>query len=104
VTAIDATTQEQIMDLLAEAAAAGRAIIASTHDLACAADCFGRVIALNRTIVADGPASIALDAEVLARAYGGHVLTLEGGRVILDDAHHHDQPPRGESHYHDGPR
>jgi ABC-type Mn2+/Zn2+ transport system ATPase subunit len=100
VTAIDATTQQEIMELLAVEAARGRTVIASTHDLACAADCFGRVIAVNRHIVADGPASLALDADVLARAYGGHLLTLDGGRVILDDAHHHDQPPPGESHFH----
>jgi ABC-type Mn2+/Zn2+ transport system ATPase subunit len=101
VTAIDTTTQQEIMDLLAVEASRGRTVIASTHDLGCAADCFGRVIAVNRTIVADGPASIALDADVLSRAYGGHILTIEGGRIILDDAHHHDQPPPGESHFHD---
>jgi ABC-type Mn2+/Zn2+ transport system ATPase subunit len=101
VTAIDATTQQEIMDLLAVEASRGRTVIASTHDLGCAADCFERVIAVNRTIVADGPAAIALDADVLSRAYGGHLLTLEGGRVVLDDAHHHDQPPPGESHYHE---
>ena len=101
VTAIDATTQEQVMDVLAAEASSGRTVIASTHDLACAADCFGRVVAINRTVVADGPASIALDADVLARAYGGHLLNIGGGRMILDDAHHHDQPPQGESHYHE---
>ena len=103
VTAIDATTQQEIMDLLAVEASRGRTVIASTHDLACAADCFGRVIAVNRTLIADGPASIALDADVLSRAYGGHLLTLEGGRVILDDAHHHDEAPPGEAHFHDTP-
>jgi ABC-type Mn2+/Zn2+ transport system ATPase subunit len=100
VTGVDATTQQEIMDLLAELAAAGRAIIASTHDLACAATCFARVIAVNRTVVADGPASIALDAAILSRAYGGHILTLDGGRVLLDDAHHHDSASGGERHFH----
>jgi ABC-type Mn2+/Zn2+ transport system ATPase subunit len=104
VTAIDATTQEEIMDLLGEEAARGRTVIASTHDLACAAQCFQRVVAVNRTIVADGPASLALDADVLARAYGGHLLMLDGGRVILDDAHHHDEPPARERHFHDDER
>jgi ABC-type Mn2+/Zn2+ transport system ATPase subunit len=101
VTAIDATTQEEIMDLLAEETERGRTVIASTHDLACAAQCFQRVIAVNRTIVADGPASIALDADVLARAYGGHLLLIGDGRVILDDAHHHDAPPERERHFHE---
>jgi ABC-type Mn2+/Zn2+ transport system ATPase subunit len=101
VTAIDATTQEEIMDLLAEEAEHGRTVIASTHDLACAAQCFQRVIAVNRTIVADGPSSIALDTDVLARAYGGHLLMIGDGRVILDDAHHHDAPPERERHFHE---
>jgi ABC-type Mn2+/Zn2+ transport system ATPase subunit len=101
VTGIDATTQEEIMDVLGAQATAGRTVIASTHDLACAAECFGRVVAVNRTIVADGPAEIALDASVLARAYGGHLLLLAGDRVVIDDAHHHDQETPGERHYHD---
>jgi len=104
VTAIDPVTQDDIMDVLGEEAAAGRTVIASTHDLACAAECFQRVVAVNRTIVADGPSSIALDAEVLARAYGGHLLRLEGGRVLVDDAHHHDEPPAHERHFHEGGR
>jgi ABC-type Mn2+/Zn2+ transport system ATPase subunit len=104
VTAIDPATQDDIMDVLGDEAAAGRTVIATTHDLACAAECFQRVVAVNRTIVADGPSSIALDAAVLARAYGGHLLRLEGDRVLLDDAHHHDEPPAHERHFHEGGR
>jgi ABC-type Mn2+/Zn2+ transport system ATPase subunit len=100
VTGVDATTQQEIMDILAASAADGRTILATTHDLACAAECFARVVAINRTVVADGPASIALDPDILARAYSGHLLVLGGGRVILDDAHHHDEST-AEQHYHD---
>jgi ABC-type Mn2+/Zn2+ transport system ATPase subunit len=101
VTGIDATTQEEIMDVLAAESARGRTVIATTHDLACAAECFGRVVAINHTIVADGPAEIALDADVLARAYSGHLLTLGGGLAMLDDAHHHDEDASGEHHFHE---
>jgi ABC-type Mn2+/Zn2+ transport system ATPase subunit len=101
VTGVDATTQQEIMDVLAACARHGQTIIATTHDLACAAQCFERVVAINRTVVADGPAAIALDPEMLARAYSGHLLVLDGGRMILDDAHHHDEPPAGEPHFHD---
>jgi ABC-type Mn2+/Zn2+ transport system ATPase subunit len=104
VTAIDPATQDDIMDLLGLESAAGRTVIATTHDLACAAECFERVVAVNRTIVADGPSSIALDAAVLARAYGGHLLRLEGGRILVDDAHHHDEPAPHERHFHEGGR
>jgi ABC-type Mn2+/Zn2+ transport system ATPase subunit len=102
VTAIDPATQDDIMDLLGTEAAAGRTVIATTHDLACAAECFNRVVAINRTVVADGPSSIALDAAVLARAYGGHLLRLEGDRVLIDDAHHHDEA--AERHFHEDGR
>ncbi len=101
VTGVDATTQQEIMDILAANAAMGRTIIATTHDLACAAQCFQRVVAINRTVVADGPAEIALDPEMLARAYSGHLLLLDGTRAMLDDAHHHDESG-AERHYHDG--
>ncbi|MDQ3691052.1 MAG: metal ABC transporter ATP-binding protein [Chloroflexota bacterium] len=101
VTGVDAATQQEIMDILATNAAMGRTIIATTHDLACAAECFQRVVAINRTVVADGPAKIALDPEMLARAYSGHLLVLEGNRFMLDDAHHHDESG-AERHFHDG--
>ncbi len=101
VTGIDARTQDAIMTVLQEQADEGCTVIATTHDLACAAECFRRVIAVNGTVVADGPAAIALDPNVLASAYSGHLLVLEGGRVIIDDAHHHDQPPGDERHFHE---
>ena len=101
VTGIDATTQELLMDLLEEQAARGKTVVATTHDLACAAQRFQQVLAINRTVVAYGPSNLVLDADVLARAYGGHLLMLEGRTVVLDDAHHHDDAPGGERHFHD---
>jgi len=101
VTGIDAATQEDLMDVLEAQTRAGKTVIATTHDLACAASRFQRVLAINRTIIADGPSSLVLDPEVLSRTYGGHLLVLGGQTVVLDDAHHHDEPPRGERHYHD---
>jgi len=101
VTGIDATTQELLMDLLEAEAARGKTVVATTHDLACAAQRFQRVLAVNRTVVAYGPSNLVLDAEVLSRAYGGHLLVLEGRTVILDDAHHHDEAAPGERHFHD---
>ena len=101
VTGIDTSTQELLMDLLEAQAARGKTVVATTHDLACAAQRFQRVLAVNRTIVAHGPSNIVLDADVLARAYGGHLLVLGGGTVVLDDAHHHDDPAPGERHFHE---
>jgi len=101
VTGIDPTTQELLMDLLEAQAKRGKTVVATTHDLATAAERFHQVLAVNRTVVAYGPAEIVLDAEVLARAYGGHLLVLDGGRVLLDDAHHHDDAAPGERHFHE---
>jgi ABC-type Mn2+/Zn2+ transport system ATPase subunit len=101
VTGIDPATQELLMDLLEAQAKRGKTVVATTHDLAAAADRFHQVLAVNRTVVAYGPSEIVLDADVLARAYGGHLLLLGGGRVLLDDAHHHDDAAPGERHFHD---
>jgi ABC-type Mn2+/Zn2+ transport system ATPase subunit len=102
VTGIDATTQEDLMDILESEARGGKTIIATTHDLACVAQRFGDVLAINRMVIAHGRASLVLDPDVLSRTYGGHLLVLEGGAVLLDDAHHHDEAAPGERHFHDG--
>jgi ABC-type Mn2+/Zn2+ transport system ATPase subunit len=101
VTGIDVTTQELLMDLLEAQAARGKTVVATTHDLACAAQRFQQVLAVNRTVVAYGPSDIVLDASVLAQAYGGHLLVIEGRTVVLDDAHHHDDSHPGERHFHE---
>jgi len=102
VTGIDATTQEDLMDILESEARRGRTVVATTHDLACAAQRFQSVLAVNGTVIAHGPSSLVLDQDVLAATYGGHLLVLGGGAVVLDDAHHHDEPAPGERHFHDG--
>ncbi|MDQ2965186.1 MAG: metal ABC transporter ATP-binding protein [Chloroflexota bacterium] len=102
VTGVDATTQEDLMDVLEAEARRGKTVIATTHDLACAAQRFQRVAAINRTVIAHGPSSLVLDPEVLAKTYGGHLLVLGGRAVVLDDAHHHDEAAGGEAHFHEG--
>ncbi|HEY0444512.1 MAG TPA: metal ABC transporter ATP-binding protein [Candidatus Limnocylindrales bacterium] len=102
VTGVDATTQEDLMDILEAEAKRGKTVIATTHDLACAAQRFQRVAAINRTVIAHGPSSLVLDPDVLARTYGGHLLFLGGQGVVLDDAHHHDEAAGGEAHFHEG--
>jgi manganese/iron transport system ATP-binding protein len=101
VTGIDPTTQEDLMELLEGEARRGKTVVATTHDLALAAQRFHRVLAINRTVVAHGPASLVLDPNVLAKAYGGHLLVLGTGAVVLDDAHHHDDAAPGEIHFHE---
>jgi ABC-type Mn2+/Zn2+ transport system ATPase subunit len=101
VTGIDAITQELLMDILEAQAERGKTVVATTHDLACAAQRFQQVLAINHTVVAYGASDLVLDADVLAKAYGGHILMLEGRTVVLDDAHHHDDAAPGERHFHE---
>jgi manganese/iron transport system ATP-binding protein len=104
VTGVDVKTQEDLMAILEAEAEAGRTIIATTHDLASAAHHFHEVVFVNGRIVATGSADMVLDPELLTATYGGHVIVLPAGdHTIIDDAHHHDQAPVGERHFHDGP-
>lgn len=103
VTGVDVTTQEDLMDVLEAEARAGRTVVATTHDLACAAHRFHQAAFVNGRIVATGSADMVLDPELLAATYGGHVIVLPAGeRTVIDDAHHHDESPAGERHFHDG--
>jgi ABC-type Mn2+/Zn2+ transport system ATPase subunit len=106
VTGVDATTQEDLMDVLEAQTRAGRTVVASTHDLLCAAQRFADAAFINGRVVATGPAQLVLDQRLLAETYGGHVLILqgEGGSttLALDDAHHHDHAPGNEQHFHEG--
>jgi manganese/zinc/iron transport system ATP- binding protein len=103
VTGVDATTEEDLMRLLEAEAAAGRTVIASTHDLAAAAHHFHQVALINGRIVAMGPSDIVMNRDLLRTTYGGHVVVLpEGEGTIIDDAHHHDDAPSGERHFHEG--
>lgn len=101
VTGVDAATQEDLMRILDAEARTGKTVIASTHDLASAAQHFRSIVAVNRTIVAQGDASLVLDTDVLLRTYGGHLLFVGDKAVVIDDAHHHDQAAGGEVHHHD---
>jgi ABC-type Mn2+/Zn2+ transport system ATPase subunit len=105
VTGVDARTQEDLMDVLEAEARAGKTVIATTHDLICAAQRFHQAALINGRLIAQGSAELVLDQELLSETYGGHVLILpgEGERLVIDDAHHHDEAP-GERHYHDEAR
>lgn len=62
---VDAPARTALLGLLGELCAQGRAILVATHDLHLARTCFDRCLALNGTLVADGPAAEALDPAAL---------------------------------------
>ena len=92
-TGIDAPSQEVILDALEARRRAGATIVMTTHDLAQAARVCDRLLLLNRSLVAAGSIYEVFRPEVLGRAYGGELLVLEGGAVLVDDAHHHHEHP-----------
>ena len=103
VTGVDVTTQEDLMDILNAEANAGRTVIATTHDLASAAHHFRQAAFINGRLVAFGAADLVMDPALLTATYGGHVIVLPAGdRTIIDDAHHHDDAPGSERHFHEG--
>ncbi|MEA2653185.1 MAG: manganese/iron transport system ATP-binding protein [Chloroflexota bacterium] len=105
VTGVDVTTQEDLMRILEAESDAGRTVVATTHDLASAAHHFHQAAFVNGRIVAFGPADLVMDPALLTATYGGHVIVLPAGdRTIIDDAHHHDDAPSGERHFHDAGR
>ena len=103
VTGVDVPTQEAIMALLSDEAEKGKAVVATTHDLGAAVKHFKSIVAVNRRIVASGPAALLTDPEILSQTYGGHLLVLGENLGILDDSHHHDDPSGSERHFHDDP-
>jgi ABC-type Mn2+/Zn2+ transport system ATPase subunit len=94
VTGVDPATEDELMAILADECRAGKSVLASTHDLAGVAEHFTRLLALNRTLVADGPACLVRDPDVLRATYGGHLIEVERDQVVLlDDPHHqHGRP------------
>ena len=83
VTGVDATTQEELMDVLEAEARAGKTVIATTHDLICAAQRFHQAAFINGRVVATDPPSWSSISQLLSDTYGGHVLVLpgDGGRL-----------------------
>jgi len=88
VTGLDLVTQDRILDVVAEERAAGRAVVLSTHDLAEASRADQLVLLAGR-VVATGTAAEVLTEANLTAAYGGRMVRLPGGAVLLDDASHH---------------
>ena len=95
-TGLDLPSQQTIDEVLDEERDRGATVVLSTHDLA---DTEGadRVVLLSGRVVADGAPADVLVADHLAEAYGGRLMRLSDGSVILDDGPHHD-------HDHDGDR
>jgi ABC-type Mn2+/Zn2+ transport system ATPase subunit len=94
VTGLDLPSQAVILDVIDEHAAAGGTVVFSTHHLGEArrAD---RVLLLAGCVLADGPPESVLVPGLLAEAFGGRMVSVDGTAVVIDD-HGHDHGAHGD--------
>ena len=88
ITGLDLPSRQHILEAIRAERDAGRAIVISTHDLADAAAA-DHLLLLAGRVVASGAPEDVLAEEHLAAAYGGHLLRVGEGTLILDDHPHH---------------
>lgn len=86
-TGLDRPAADLLEGLIAELAAEGRGIVIATHDLEQARR-WDSVLCLNRRQIAFGRPAETLDREVLEATYGGAIVDLPGGGVLLPPHHH----------------
>lgn len=75
--AVDAATEQAIVEILREMRTAGRTALVIHHDLHTVADYFDSVVLLNMRVVAQGPTAAVFTKENLERTYGGRLTLLE---------------------------
>ncbi len=75
--AVDAATEQAIVEILREMRAAGKTAVVIHHDLHTVADYFDSVVLLNMRVVAQGATSDVFTRENLERTYGGRLTLLE---------------------------
>ena len=87
-TGLDVPTRSLIFDAIAAERAAGRTVVVSTHDLddARTAD---QVLLLSGRQIAVGPPAEVLSPDPLREAFGGRLVEIGDGSLLLDDPHHH---------------
>lgn len=88
VTGLDVVSRHRILEVTLEEAAAGTAVVMTTHDLAEAAAA-DHVLLLADGKVLDGSPEDILVPDVLRSAYGERLLVVGSGHVVVvDDPHH----------------
>jgi len=102
-TGVDASTQEATLDLLDDLQAQQVTALISTHDLGLAAQRFPQVLLLNHQVIAYGTPEEVFTDQHLAEAFGGQVLKLPGGTVLVDECCPHDNEHNYASHHHHKP-
>ena len=81
--AVDAATEQAIVEILRSMRAAGRTAVVIHHDLHTVPDYFDSVVLLNMRVVAEGPTQTVFTRENLERTYGGRLTLLEEATEAL---------------------
>jgi ABC-type Mn2+/Zn2+ transport system ATPase subunit len=97
VTGLDLVSRDVILGVVDEERDAGRTVVMTTHSLEEAARC-DLVVLLAGRVVAAGPPSHVIADEHLNAAFGGRVLRLPSGQLVLDDPHHDPHGHGGQAH------
>jgi manganese/iron transport system ATP-binding protein len=84
-TGVDAATQEVTLSLLEQLQMQQVTIMISTHDLNLAAERFQQVLLLNRRLITYGTPAEVFTPQSLSQAFGGKMLFLPGGAVVVDE-------------------
>ena len=87
VTGLDIVSRQVILDVVRDERAAGRTVVMTTHSLEDAAECDLVVLLASRMVAFGTPAEV-LTEQHLQDAFGGRVLRLANGQLLLDDPHH----------------
>jgi ABC-type Mn2+/Zn2+ transport system ATPase subunit len=84
-TGVDIATQETTLELLKQLKQQLVTILISTHDLRLATERFEHVLLLNHRLIAYGAPSEVLTPQILSETFGGRLLVLPGGTVVVDE-------------------
>lgn len=80
---LDIPTQEAILGILDDLRNDGVTVLLATHDLDLAGERFDRIMLLNRRIITFDAPSVALRADNLLSAYGGHLHVVGDDRTLI---------------------
>ena len=86
-TGVDRPTEDTVRGLIDTWRDEGRTVMVATHDLARAARDYDLVLALNRRVIALGPAAETCTEDVLAATFAGHVARIGG--LLIETEHRH---------------
>ena len=81
--AVDAATEEAIVELLRKLSDRGKTCLVVHHDLATVTTYFDWLVLINMRVVADGPAAETFTRENLQKTYGGKLNLLEKATEAL---------------------